>query len=117
MSDPHWLGYDPNDSGREPIPDQDPRIRVVGTARLPAGAVRSIVSTPGYAFEPSAPARPPKELAAFLPEHAGWLAGAGYDSRITGARYPGRFHLAPATDRVCFDTVDPAIVDGSHPRQ
>ncbi|MEV4561347.1 hypothetical protein AB0K51_30780 [Kitasatospora sp. NPDC049285] len=117
LSDPHWLGYNPNDSGRELIPDQDPQIRVVGIARLPAGTVKSIVSVPGYAFEHSAPAQPPEELAEFLPKNAEWLSSAGYDNHITNFHYPGKFHLAPATDWVYFDTINPEIVDGSHPQQ
>ncbi|GAA5023281.1 hypothetical protein GCM10025734_80250 [Kitasatospora paranensis] len=35
LSGPHWLGYNPNDSGRELLPDQDPQTRVVGFAHLP----------------------------------------------------------------------------------
>ncbi len=116
LSDPHWLGYNPNDSGRESIPDQDPRIRVVGVARLPAGTVNSIVSATDYAFEPSTPSQLPEELAEFLPKNAEWVSSADYDDHITNSHYPGRFHLAPATDWVYFDTVNPEIVDGSHPQ-
>ncbi|MFD7735391.1 hypothetical protein ACFV6F_34025 [Kitasatospora phosalacinea] len=116
LSDPHWLGYNPNDLGRESIPDQDPHIRVVGVARLPAGTVNSIVSVTGYAFEPSAPSQLPEELAEFLPENAEWVSSASYDNHITNSLYPGRFHLAPATDWVYFDTVNPEVVDGSHPQ-
>ncbi|TWE15351.1 hypothetical protein FB465_0244 [Kitasatospora atroaurantiaca] len=116
LSDPHWLGYNPHDSGREWLPDQDPRIRVVGVARLPAGAVKSIISAPGYAFEPSAPAQLPEALAEFLPKNAEWVSSAGYDKHITNSHYEGRFHFAPATDHVYFDTINPEIVDGSHPQ-
>ncbi|CAM5274218.1 hypothetical protein SNARM312S_02811 [Streptomyces narbonensis] len=113
LSDPHWLGYDPNDSGREWIPDQDPRIRVVGVARLPAGAVRSVVGEPKYAFGPSEPSHPPQELAEFLPEGAGWMGSARYDKHITRSLYVGRFHFSPTTDHVYFDTVNPEIVGSS----
>ncbi|MFF8835563.1 hypothetical protein [Streptomyces sp. NPDC015130] len=113
LSDPHWLGYDPNDSGREWIPDQDPRVRVVGVARLPAGAVSSLVGGTAYSFEPSDPSNPPEELAEFLPENAGWVASVRYDKHITGSRYPGRFHLSPTTDHVYFDTVNPEVVEAS----
>ncbi|QES24098.1 hypothetical protein DEJ46_37460 [Streptomyces venezuelae] len=113
LSDPHWLGYNPNDSGREWIPDQDPRIRVVGVARLPAGAVTSIVGEPKYAFGPSALSHPPDELAEFLPEDAGWVGSVRYDKHITRSRYVGRFHLSPTTDHVYFDTVAPEIVGSS----
>ncbi|MFB7359013.1 hypothetical protein [Streptomyces gardneri] len=110
LSDPHWLGYNPNDSGREWIPDQDPRIRVVGVARLPAGAVTSIVAKPVHAFEPSVLSHPPEELAEFLPEDAAWVSSVRYDKLITGSLYTGRFHLSPTTDHVYFDTVNPEIV-------
>jgi len=89
---------------------------VVGVARLPAGAVKSITSAPEYAFELSAPAQLPEALAEFLPKNAEWVSSASYDNHITNSHYAGRFHLAPATDYVYFDTINPEIVDGSHPQ-
>ncbi|MFI6416719.1 hypothetical protein ACIBG6_04680 [Streptomyces sp. NPDC050842] len=117
LSDAHWLGYNPNDSGREWLPDQDPQIRVVGVARLPAGAVQSIVGKPVYAFKPSSPAHAPEELTEFLPEGAGWVGSVRYDRHITKSLYVGRFHLSPTTDHVYFDTVNPEIVASSTPPQ
>ncbi|MGW6394726.1 hypothetical protein ACWFR1_30410 [Streptomyces sp. NPDC055103] len=115
LSDPHWLGYNPDDSGRELLPDQDPQIRVVGVARLPAGAVASIVAKPTYTFAPGAPAHIPQELAEFLPENAPWVSSVGYDKHITRSLYTGRFHLSPTTDHVYFDTVNPEVVPSTPP--
>lgn len=116
LSDPHWLDYNPDDSGREWLPDQDPQIRVVGVARLPAGTVTSIVGRPAYPFAPATPAQVPQELAEFLPEDARWVSSVGYDKHITRSLYTGRFHLSPTTDHVYFDTVNPEIVPSSPPQ-
>ncbi|MEU7513426.1 hypothetical protein AB0B13_15640 [Streptomyces sp. NPDC042898] len=110
LSEPHWLGYNPNDSGREWIPDQDPRIRVVGVARLPAGAVETIVGKRAYAFASSVPSHTPEELAEFLPEGAEWVGSVAYDQHITRSLYTGRFHFSAATDHVYFDTINPEVV-------
>ncbi|MFF4652221.1 hypothetical protein [Streptomyces sp. NPDC001380] len=112
LSDAHWLGYDPDGSGRGAIPNPDARVRVVGVARLPAGAVRAITAVPGRAFAPAEQPRIPQELARYLPADARWTASARYDDLVTRSRYPGRFHLDPVTDTVCFDTLDPVPVDG-----
>ncbi|MET9674572.1 hypothetical protein ABZY68_15925 [Streptomyces sp. NPDC006482] len=116
LSDPHWLGYNPNDSGREFLPDQDPQIRVVGVARLPAGVVASIVGAPGYGFERSAPSETPAALTEFVSANAEWTSSPRYDAHITKSLYRGRFHLSSLTDQVYFDTVNPESVDGPHPQ-
>ncbi|MFB7592221.1 hypothetical protein [Streptomyces sp. NPDC056169] len=116
LSDPHWLGYNPNDSGREWIPDQDPQVRVVGVARLPAGAAKAIVGRPMYAFVPSPPSDIPEELTEFLPEGAEWLGSVRYDEYLTKSLYTGRFLFSATTDHVYFDTVNPEIVPSSPPQ-
>ncbi len=116
LFDPHWLDYNPNDSGREWLPDQDPQIRVVGVARLPAGAVRTIVDKRAHAFEPSVPSHIPGELAEFLPEGAAWVSSVRYDKHVTRSLYRGRFHFSAATDHVYFATVNPEIVPASQPQ-
>ncbi len=112
LSAPHWLGWNPNDSGREPVPDQDPQIRVVGIARLPAGRASDITGPPEYAFSPTPPAAVPKALAEFLRAQARWLHSARFDQHVTRSHYRGRFHFDPATDSVWFDTVAPQYVPG-----
>ncbi|MFK4221581.1 hypothetical protein [Streptomyces sp. NPDC019890] len=110
LSDPHWLGYNPNDSGRETIPDQDPRIRVVGIAQLPAGVVASVVRSSAYGFALGSPSKVPEALAQFLPEHPQWMNSPRYDRHITKSVYQGHFYFDRGTDRVYFDTTNPEIV-------
>ncbi|MFD3532774.1 hypothetical protein [Streptomyces sp. NPDC058664] len=113
LSDAHWLAYNPDDSGRELLPDQDPRTRLVGTAHLPVGTVGAIVARSGHDFAPSTPVPPPEALAEFLPAGAGWLRSPGYDSAVTRSLYHGTFHLDPVTDVVYFDALNPEIVSGT----
>ncbi|MER5928736.1 hypothetical protein [Streptomyces sp. NPDC002054] len=118
MSDPHWLGYDIDESGkRQTIPGQDSRIRMVGVARLPKGAVADILRSapPGDRFEPAAlPADIPAPLAPHLPAREGWRASAAYDARIlatpddssgTNDQADGRFFLHEERDLVWFDVL------------
>lgn len=112
LTDPHWLGYNPHDSGREILPDQDPQIRVVGIARLPAGTAASLTAAPGYGFAPAEPRAVPEGLAEFLPADARWVTSVRYDEHLTKSRYTGRFHLDPVTDSVWFDTVNPGVPQG-----
>ncbi|MGW2559324.1 hypothetical protein ACWCXB_08780 [Streptomyces sp. NPDC001514] len=109
LTDPHWLVDNPNDSGRD-IPDQDPQIRVVGFARLPAGTAGKITGVPAYGFAARDPREVPEPLAEFRPAEARWMSSARYDQRITKALYSGRFHLDPVTDSLYFDTFNPATV-------
>ncbi|QES51585.1 hypothetical protein DEJ50_30805 [Streptomyces venezuelae] len=123
MSDPHWLGYDIDEAGkRQTIPGQDSRIRMVGVARLPKGAVTGILQSapPGDRFEPAAlPADIPAPLVPHLPVRDGWHASTGYDARILAApaapgnptapdtndRADGRFFLHEERDLVWFDVL------------
>ncbi|MEU9008835.1 hypothetical protein AB0D12_03420 [Streptomyces sp. NPDC048479] len=110
LSDPRWLGFNPNDSGREPIPDQDPQIRVVGIAQLPAGAATSIVGSPAYGFALGSPPKVPEMLEQFLPEHPEWMSSPRYDRYITKSVYQGQFHFDQSSDCVYFDTLNPEVV-------
>ncbi|WP_327678461.1 hypothetical protein [Streptomyces sp. NBC_00467] len=112
LSDPHWLGFNPNRHGRESVPEPDPQIRVVGIARLPAGRAAAVVGLTAYGFSPGVPEPAPKALEKFLPEHARWLTSPRYDRHITQAVYRGRFHFDPGTNSVYFDTVNPEFVPG-----
>ncbi|MFF3458280.1 hypothetical protein ACFYXH_28990 [Streptomyces sp. NPDC002730] len=109
LADPHWLGFNPNDSGREPIPDQDPQIRVVGIAQLPAGAATSIVRSPAYGFALGSPSKVPEMLEQFLPEQPEWMSSPRYDQHITKSAYQGSFHFDRGTDCVYFDTLNPEV--------
>jgi hypothetical protein len=121
LSGAHWLAYDQDAKGRSYLPSPDPRYRVVGVARLPAGTAARTVADPAHAFEPAAPTGPngpsgpsgvPDVLASFLPAHARWLTSASYDALLLGPGpvddlTRGRFFLDVATDTLYFDTVNP----------
>ncbi|MEV8537064.1 hypothetical protein [Streptomyces sp. NPDC051211] len=118
LSDPHWLGYDVDLAGdRVTIPGPDARIRLVGVAQLPKGAVAAVLrdAPPGDLFEPAElPADIPAPLAPHLPERSGWRASTAYDLRVL-ARDPaqpmsndqadGQFFLHEGRDLVWFDTL------------
>ena len=108
----HWLAYDRDAKGRSYLPSPDPRYRVVGVARLPAGTAARTVADPAHAFEPSAPHGVPDVLAEFLPAHARWMTSTSYDALLLGpgpvdGLTEGRFFLDSATDSLYFDTVNP----------
>ncbi|MET9916061.1 hypothetical protein ABZZ04_03130 [Streptomyces sp. NPDC006435] len=108
----HWLAYDQDAEGRSYLPSPDPRYRVVGVARLPAGAAARTAADPAHAFGPAGPTGVPEVLAAFLPAHARWLTSASYDALLLGpgpvdGLTRGRFFLDTATDTLYFDTVNP----------
>ncbi|MFG3055960.1 hypothetical protein ACGFZP_34110 [Kitasatospora sp. NPDC048239] len=141
LSDPHWLGYNLHYESRPLVPDQDPPIRVVGIAHLPAGTAAAITSRPEYAFHPVAPAdgatpaaptasspgsasldlllpgpgQLPVPLRHALPVESDWLTSEAYDRTITGSRYQGRFFLDPLSDSVYFDTVSPTGPNDGNP--
>lgn len=113
LSEPHWLAYDRDEAerSRQVLPNPDARYRVVGVARLPAGTVASIVTTPSYAFAPAAPADVPEALSAFMPGKAQWMTSTAYDRHLLApgpeGLTGGRFFLDPSTDSMFFDTINP----------
>ncbi|WP_132114799.1 hypothetical protein [Actinocrispum wychmicini] len=122
LSDPHWLGYNPRETESSRLPEQDPETRVVGVARLPHGAVRTILDRPGAAFRPAdlvGPGfygwpnfpdnltKPPEQITPHLPGTAKWVASTDYDTSVTHGKYRGRFYFDEATDTFYFDTVNP----------
>ncbi|MFH8518837.1 hypothetical protein ACH4CE_27855 [Streptomyces gelaticus] len=112
LSGAHWLAYDRDAEGRSYLPSPDPRYRVVGVARLPAGTAARTVAGPAHAFGPAAPHGVPDVLAGFLPAHARWMTSASYDALLLGPGpvddlTKGRFFLDAATDSLYFDTVNP----------
>ncbi|MGW2177081.1 hypothetical protein ACWCXX_03095 [Streptomyces sp. NPDC001732] len=117
LSGAHWLAYDQDAKGRGAegrsyLPSPDPRYRVVGVARLPAGTAARTVADPAHAFGPAEPHGVPDVLAEFLPAHARWTTSASYDALLLGPGpvdelTRGRFFLDAATDTLYFDTVNP----------
>ncbi|NXY99866.1 hypothetical protein HYE82_36975 [Streptomyces sp. BR123] len=118
LSDAHWLGYDLDEAGkRQTVPGPDSRIRLVGVARLAAGAVAATLGAApaGERFETVAlPADLPAPLAKHVPDRTDWRASTAYDLRIlarepsqapAGEEAEGRFLLHEKDDRVWFDTV------------
>lgn len=112
LSGAHWLAYDRDAKGRSYLPSPDPRYRVVGVARLPAGTAARTVADPAHVFEPAAAHGVPDVLAGFLPAHARWKTSASYDALLLGpgpvdGLTKGWFFLDAATDSLYFDTVNP----------
>ncbi len=107
LSDVHWLGISLGEDSRMSAPGPVD-VRVVGTARLEAGAGAAIVAVPQRDFRPLRPDRVPEKLAAFLPEGAAWVRSEAFNQEVTGGRYTGEFSVDVRTDRVYFDTVDPS---------
>ncbi|MEV7612766.1 hypothetical protein [Streptomyces sp. NPDC089799] len=126
LSDPHWLGYDIDDSragGRSgssgtserTVPGPDSRIRLVGLARLPKETVAATLATDPGTFEPAAPPEVPEPLAPYVPDAvaAAWRSSPAYDARVLpsppgGTANPaadGRFFLSEPLGLVWFDTV------------
>ncbi|WP_436790103.1 hypothetical protein [Yinghuangia sp. YIM S10712] len=112
LSDPHWLDYNPNDSGRELLPDQDPQLRVVGVAHLPEGSVAAVVGVPAFGFDHAEPTGRPKSLERFLPSEARWMHSAAFDVHVTNSRYQGAFYVDRTTDSLYFDAMNPVPLDG-----
>lgn len=114
LSDVHWLGISLGDDSRMSAPGPID-VRVVGTARLEAGAGAAIVAVPQRDFRPGQPDRVPEKLAAFLPKGAAWVRSEAFNQEVTGGRYTGQFHIDVRTDRVYFDTVDPGVPASTGP--
>ncbi|MFJ3923178.1 hypothetical protein [Streptomyces sp. NPDC090022] len=117
LSEPHWLGYDVDEAGKRTlVPAPDSRIRLVGSARLPKGAVAAALAAGRdrqEPFEPAALTDIPEPLRASVPAGARWLHSAAYDARVlapgpqteVNASADGRFLLDEERDVVWFDTV------------
>lgn len=108
LSDVHWLGISSGENSRTSAPGPID-VRVVGVARLEAGAGAAIVAVPQRDFRPGQPDRVPEKLAAFLPKDAAWVRSEAFNQEVTGGRYIGQFSIDVRTDRVYFDTVDPSV--------
>ena len=112
LSDAHWLGValgSDNDS-RVPGPTD---VRVVGFARLRAGAVAALKGASQRGFQPAQPRRLPDELVPFMPEDARWVRSESFDRQMTGERYSGTFFLDAGADWVYFDTTNPSALSSS----
>ncbi|MFG2295844.1 hypothetical protein [Streptomyces sp. NPDC048603] len=116
LSDPHWLGYDIDEAGgSRTIPGPDSRIRLVGLARLPEGAVAAALAAVPGTFERAAPPEVPEPLAPHFPAPAAadWRTSAAYDARVLapsagGTANPtadGRFFLSEPLGLVWFDVL------------
>ncbi|MFI9102312.1 hypothetical protein ACIGXA_17485 [Streptomyces fildesensis] len=108
LTDAHWLGFALGEQSRVPAPGPTD-IRVVGFAQLRHGAGAAIIAAGDRDFRPEAPAPLPGPLADFMPQGANWVRSPSFDGEVTRDNYPGAFYLDPASDRVCFDTVNPSV--------
>ncbi|MFE1771069.1 hypothetical protein [Streptomyces sp. NPDC059008] len=114
LSGAHWLGTALGTDSRGSVPGPTD-VRMVGTARLRAGAVAAITSAPQRGFRPEEPPRLPQKLAEFVPKGARWVRSDSFDRDMTGGTYSGAFYLDPGTDTVYFDTINPGISASSGP--
>ncbi|MFJ8196892.1 hypothetical protein [Streptomyces sp. NPDC096152] len=114
LSRAHWLGTALGTDSRGSVPGPTD-VRVVGTARLRAGAVAALTAAPHRSFQPGTPSRVPDELVEFMPAGARWVCSDTFDRDMTGERYSGAFLLDPGTDTVYFDTTNPRVSAGSGP--
>ncbi|MFJ8017691.1 hypothetical protein [Streptomyces sp. NPDC096339] len=112
LTDPHWLGYDIDEAaagGDRFIPGPDPRIRLVGVARLPAGGAAALAGVPGRTFTPAALPELPGPLKPHLPAEATWQHSPEFDAyanhEATDGHPTGRYLIDVARDLVCFDVV------------
>ncbi|MFF5449355.1 hypothetical protein [Streptomyces sp. NPDC012888] len=116
LSDPHWLGYPLDKSGegeRLTVPAHDQRVRLVGLARLPAGAVAATLDAAEEPFEAAGLPEVPEPLRPFLPSGADWRTSGAYDVRVLAPgpektvndTADGRFFLERERDLVWFDAV------------
>ncbi|MCM2430548.1 hypothetical protein [Streptomyces sp. RKAG337] len=114
LSDAHWLGFALGEQSRVPAPGPTD-IRVVGFAQLRHGAGAAIIAAGERHFQPEAPGPLPGPLADFTPQGANWVRSASFDVEMTRDNYPGAFYLDPASDRVCFDTMNPSAATDAVP--
>ncbi|GAA2847090.1 hypothetical protein GCM10010517_03990 [Streptosporangium fragile] len=105
LSDAHWLGTALGGDSRLSVPGPTD-VRLVGVARLEAGAVAALVGEPRWDFKPETPGPPPEPLAEFVPAGAGWVRSESFDGEVTSEGDSGVFYLDPKTDSVYFDAVD-----------
>ncbi|WP_432029624.1 hypothetical protein [Streptomyces sp. 1222.5] len=112
LSDAHWLGVvlGTDHDSRVPGPTD---VRVVGFARLRAGAVAALQGASPRGFQPAQPRRLPHTLVPFMPEKARWVRSESFDRHMTGERYSGTFFLDPGADWVYFDTTNPSALSSS----
>ncbi|MFC1431617.1 hypothetical protein ACEZDB_13280 [Streptacidiphilus sp. N1-3] len=114
LSGAHWLGTALGTDSRMSVPGPTD-VRVVGTAKLRAGAVAAITGAPQGSFRPEAPSQVPGDLAEFMPKGARWVRSDSFDREVTGGTYSGTFYLDPGTDTVYFDTTNPSPAASSGP--
>ncbi|MEU0099275.1 hypothetical protein [Streptomyces sp. NPDC006267] len=114
LTDVHWLGTPLGEDSRMSVPGPVD-TRVVGAARLEAGAGAALVAVVRRDFRPGKPERLPKKLAAFMPEDAEWVRSETFNQEVTGGRYTGEFYIDAAADRVYFDTIDPNVAASTGP--
>ncbi|MGW7437684.1 hypothetical protein [Streptomyces sp. NPDC054849] len=112
LTDPHWLGYDIDESGDDrSIPSPDSRVRLVGVAHLPTGGAAAIVRHPDHTFRPAAPSALPGPLKPYLPAAAAWQHSPEFDAYANrGGSGPdvspsGRYPFDTARDLVHFDVL------------
>nr|WSX53271.1 hypothetical protein OG409_32750 [Streptomyces sp. NBC_00974] len=94
----HWQAYDIDDHGdRLALPSPDPRIRLVGIARLRPGGARKAMGD-GSTFLAAAPQDPPGLLKPHLPADAQWQRSAHFDTLVaeSDAKTSG-------TSEICLD--------------
>ncbi|MFF0291462.1 hypothetical protein [Streptomyces sp. NPDC005262] len=111
LSGAHWLGVVlGTPDSRVPGPTD---VRVVGFARLRAGAVASIVGATRRGFRSAKPDQLPSTLVQFMPKKARWVRSESFDRQVTGETYSGMFYFDPGADWVYFDTVNPSVASGA----
>lgn len=110
LAEAHWQAYDIDDKGeRITLPSPDPRIRIVGIARLSPGGARKAMGG-GSTFFTATPKAVPDRLQKYLPADAQWLRSAHFDQLVAGsateASGASEVCLDPARDLMYFDLLD-----------
>lgn len=85
LAEAHWQAYDIDDKGeRITLPSPDPRIRLVGVARLRPGGARKAMGD-GSTFFTATPKAVPDRLKKYVPADGQWQRSAHFDQLIAEA--------------------------------